>query len=80
MQKIKQTQAEIELVKDQLHKNIDAIQERGENLDNLQNKTGQLPFPLPHEGAADRQTHCTSRVSASRRKRQLCVGRCGGRT
>jgi len=46
MQKIKQTQAEIELVKEQLHKNIDAIQERGENLDNLQNKTGPLRPPF----------------------------------
>jgi len=41
MQKIKDTQVEIEAVKQQLHENIQSIHERGENLDNLQNKTGE---------------------------------------
>lgn len=41
MLKIKKTQEQIELVKDQLASNIEAIQERGERLDHLQDKTGE---------------------------------------
>ncbi|KAK1921834.1 synaptobrevin-domain-containing protein [Papiliotrema laurentii] len=42
MLKIKKTQEQIELVKDQLASNIEAIQERGERLDHLQDKTDHL--------------------------------------
>ena len=41
MDKIKATQAEIDKVTDQLHKNIEAIGERGEHLDHLKDRTGQ---------------------------------------
>ena len=41
MDKIKKTQEAIEEVKNQLHQNIEAIHERGERLDNLQQKSGQ---------------------------------------
>jgi hypothetical protein len=40
MVKIKQTQEQIAEVTEQLHKNIDMIHERGERLDNLQDKSG----------------------------------------
>lgn len=41
MDLIKKTQKEIDAVTEQLHQNIEMMQERGERLDNLQVKSGE---------------------------------------
>ena len=50
MEKIKKTQAAIDDVKDKLQENIMAINERGERLEDLQTKSGELNCLAEHLG------------------------------